>query len=135
MQNVKTLQDMGHDEEDILRPKESDMMQIEDEDDEEMDENQKKAIEKAKDIREKKRKLNSGDYISLTQNNKEDEALMDNLNKKQVLKDIFKESPERKENREMGQEIEEESDEEFNALENRILKQNVNISTKIQRYF
>ena len=125
MQSIKTLQDLGHDEEEILGPQKDDFMQIE-EDDEEMNEEQKKAIEKAKDIREKKRKLNSGDYISLTQTDKND--MIGDLRTKDVLTDVFKESEGKKDDKEMSQEIEEESDEEFNELENRILKQNVNIS-------
>ncbi len=125
IQNIQMLHSLGHDDDEAIEMEESQAMEIEEDD--EMDEDQRRAIEQAKDLRERKRKMNTGDYLSLNQAENEDKEIIGDTNKKEILKEIFKEKKD-KENKNQGNVIEEESDEEFQALESRILKQNLTAS-------
>jgi len=128
MNSAKTWQDLGHDEMEILENQEMEIAGLEDDEDDELNEAQQREIEKAKGLREKKRKLNSGDFISLNNENRETEDLYGNINSSKIMMNIFDQDSDQKENKSINKDMEEESDEEFNAMENRILKQNVNMS-------
>jgi len=128
MSSAKTWQDLGHDEMDILENQEMEIGGLEDDEDDELNEVQQREIEKAKGLREKKRKLNSGDFIALNNENRDTEDLYGAINSNKIMMNIFNEDSDQKENKSINKEMEEESDEEFNAMENRILKQNVNMS-------
>jgi len=128
MNSAKTWQDLGNDDMEILENQEMEYAGLEDEEDEELNPAQMREIEKAKGLREKKRKLNSGDFISLNNENRDTEDLYGAMNSNKIMMNILNDDNEAKENKRMNQEMEEESDEEFNAMENRILKQNVNMS-------
>ena len=58
MTSAKTWQDLGHDEMDILENQEMEIRGLEDDEDDELNEAQQREIEKAKGLREKKRKPN-----------------------------------------------------------------------------
>lgn len=132
MQNVQTLTDLGHMEEEIVENQAAEKMEEDnveaDENEDQMDEAQLKEIEKAKEHRERKRRQNAGDYISLTNNEREQEV-GPSYTRDRALQNIFKDEAESKEKRKFYQEMEdEESDEEFRKLEASIVKQNVNKS-------
>ena len=135
MQNVQTLTDLGHMEEEIVENQAAQKMEEdvaeEEEDEDHMDEAQLKEIEKAKEYRERKRKQDAGDYISLKTNEREQE-IGPSYTKDRALQNIFKDEDQSKEKRQFYQEMEdEESDEEFRKLEASIVKQNVNTSINI----
>ena len=135
MYNVKTLTDLGHEEEEILEPTEAEQVQmdIENDDDEEgyMDPSQLKKIQDAKDWREKKRRQNAGDFISLNKDN-QDNGLDTGYDKQGLIMSILKDKP--KEDKNLKQEIESESDDEFTQMENKIIQMNVNKSIILVRW-
>lgn len=132
MQNIQTLADLGHMEEEIIENQAAEKMEEDgadfEEDEDQMDEAQLREIEKAKEYRERKRKQEAGDYISL-QNNEREQEVGPSYNKDRALQNIFKDEGQSREKRQFYQEMEdEESDEEFRKHEASMIKRNVNTS-------
>jgi hypothetical protein len=132
MQNIQTFTDLGHMEEEIIENQAAEKMEEDgadfEEDEDQMDEAQLREIEKAKEYRERKRKQEAGDYISL-QNNEREQEVGASYNKDRALQNIFKDEGQSKEKRQFYQEMEdEESDEEFKKHEASMIKRNVNTS-------
>jgi len=129
MKNVKEMEDFGYDEPIQEEKYEMNLVDIEKQEPDELDDNQLKEIQEAKKYREKRRVLNSGDYIPLKQDNEDFDDIMTTRKTNRISMNVLKDSPERRPQDLVGEDLDPEEEEAVHSWENQILKRAINSST------
>jgi hypothetical protein len=126
--NMEEMKDFADEDEIIEEKNEWNLAEVEKQDSDELNENELKEVEQAKKYREKRRVLNSGDYISLKKDNEDFDDIMTTREKDRIKTNVMRNMQQGNARPAPDEELSPEEDDEVNKWENQILKSAINSS-------